>query len=153
MKKILLILISEILLFTITGCNTTTTVKNDAELNQINGVTMTIKENTLTRSGATVVINDTNRTRTYSYGEAYRIDKKENGQWEELKPIHDDYGFNEMAYYTDDDGKLEFNYNWEYIYGQLENGEYRLAKSAYLVSNTPVTEDDKLYFSVEFNIE
>lgn len=116
MKKILLILISEILLFTITGCNTTTTVKNDAELNQINGVTMTIKENTLTRSGATVVINDTNRTRTYSYGEAYRIDKKENGQWEELKPIHDDYGFNEMAYYTDDDGKLEFNYNWEYIW-------------------------------------
>lgn len=49
-----------------------------------------------------------------------------------MTPIHDDYAFNSMAYYVDENGILEMNHNWEYIYGSLDKGIYRLVKNVFL---------------------
>lgn len=119
------------------------------KIDDIDGISMTIKRGTLTKTGATVIINDLNGKGTNIYGQSYRIDKKENNKWKEVRPIHDNYGFNYMAYYVDENGKLEFQHNWEYIYGQLGTGEYRLVKYAL----PSASKDERLYFSVEFIIE
>lgn len=123
------------------------TVKETAELNEIDGVTMTIKEGTLTNKSTTVIITDINKKKDV-YGIAFRIDEKINGKWQEVKSIHDDYGFTEMGYLIDNKGKLEFEQNWDYMYGELSAGEYRLVKSSY-----DQKEKKDKYFSVEFILE
>lgn len=117
-------------------------VEND-EGRTLEKVTMTIKEGTLTKKGATIIIKDENKE-AYTYGESYRIDKKEDGKWKELKPIIDNYGFHEVGYITKN-GVLEMKHDWSIIYGELEEGEYRLVKSQY--------ENGYKYFSVEFSID
>ena len=66
-------------------------------------VNLKIKEDTLTNTGATVIITDTNEL-PYSYGEAYKIQKLENNEWKDIK-ARDGYAFNDLAYNTDENGK------------------------------------------------
>lgn len=39
------------------------------------------------------------------------------------------------------------------MYGELKSGKYRLVKYALPIVNRPVTESDRLFFSVSFTIE
>lgn len=110
----------------------------------IDNVNMTIKEGTLTRVSATIVIEDKNEE-TYGYGEWFRIDKKEDGEWKELELIDEDYTFTSIAYIPGEDGISEINENWEDLYGELEDGEYRLVKELY--------GNEISYIYVEFTIE
>ena len=152
MKKIFFILFLCILCLNFTGCGLKTIIKDKAELNEALGVSMTIKKDTLTRTSATVVITDTNGKEVNIYGEYFRIDKKENEEWKEVEKVHGDMYFNAMAYYVDDNGNLEFEINWEYAYGSLENGEYRIVKDTLPNLERAINESDKMYFSVEFAI-
>lgn len=151
-KTILTILLCWVIMLVLAGCGPKTTIKDKAELNEIDGVSMTIEKDTLTRTSATIIISDYGKE-TNVYGEFYRIDKKENDEWKEVKKAHTNYGFNEMAYFVDEDGKLEFKCDWEYMYGKLDKGEYRLVKSAFPNLERAITDDDISYFSVEFTIE
>lgn len=151
MKKMMLVILCTVLLIGITGCGKT--MSDNAELNEVKGVSMTIKEGTLTKTSATIIISDTNKKGTYVYGESFRIDKKENGKWKEMKITGDGGFFNAIAYYVDENGKLEMKQNWYNMYGELKKGEYRLVKDTFLDSTIPITESDKLYFFVEFNID
>lgn len=151
-KTILTILLCGVTMLLLTGCGTKATIKDESELNEAEGVSMTIKKDTLTRTSATIIISD-NGKETNIYGENYRIDKKENGEWKELEKVNPNYKFNSKAYFVDKDGKLEFKCNWENYYGKLEEGEYRLVKSTKPNLDREITDDDRSYFSVEFTIE
>lgn len=127
--------------------NCTINVKEVPELNEVDGVSMTIKKGTLTKTGATVIITDTNKYK-YSYGSYFRIDVKKNGSWKESKIIGDG-SFNAMAYLVDENNKLELKQNWERIYGKLSKGEYRIVKYVCISEGCK----DKKEFSVEFTIK
>ena len=79
-------------------------------------------------SGATVTIWDTNET-PYLYGSWYEIEKKDNGQWHKVQTVIDHYAFDAMGHIPDETGKVEFAINWEWLYGKLPSGEYRLLKN------------------------
>lgn len=111
-----------------------------ASLNEIDEITMSIKDGTLTSRRATLVIVDTSNNK-HLFGSWYRIDKKENDEWRELDTIIRDYAFTSIGYSVDDNGKLELEVDWEWLYGELGDGEYCLVKKV----------DDR-YFSVEFMI-
>ena len=49
-------------------------------------ISMSIKENTLTKTGATIIISDISEPKN-TYGEWFRIDKKANEFWIELQPV------------------------------------------------------------------
>lgn len=117
-----------------------------------NEIIMTIKEGTLTKTKATIIIKDTKKEKN-SYGMDFRIEKKENGLWRILEPNKDNYGFHSMAYYVDENNELELVQNWEYIYGELEQGHYRLVKYFLPITERPVTKKDQVYFAAEFTIE
>ena len=115
------------------------------DLNQDKNISMTIKEGTLTNTGATIIITDTTG-KDNVYGNWYRIDKKENGIWQELDIIFEgNYGCNLIGYSPNENNQLEMDVNWEDLYGKLESGEYRLVKE----TSIPL-ENQKYYFSVEF---
>lgn len=110
----------------------------------IDNVEMKIKDGTLTRTSATIEIVDKNEE-PYGYGEWFRIDKNENGEWKELKQINENFIFTDVAYIPKEDGTIEINVNWGDLYGELENGEYRLVKELY--------GDGTNYIYAEFTIE
>lgn len=120
---------------------------------EIDGISMSIKEGTLTNKSATIIIKDTNGKGKYVYGTSFRIDKKVDGKWIEPQTTDNICAFTSMAYYVDDNGYLEFNQDWNCMYSSLEKGTYRLVKYTLLESDTPITEEDHKYFSVEFNIQ
>ena len=92
-------------------------------------------------TGATLVIKDNAKTH-YTYGEWYKIEKKVNNEWYEVKPIIDDYGFDDIAYIPDENGEVKFVIDWEWLYGKLPPGVYRILKQ---VNNH--------HIAFEFNIE
>ena len=120
--------------FSLLGCS------NEKESGNIKDITMSIKEDTLTSIGATIIIKDESK-KNNTYGEFFRIDKKEKGKWKELKTVIKEYGFDEIAYSVNENNKLELEHNWEWLYGKLKKGQYRIVKKV---------NDD--YISTEFNI-
>lgn len=107
-------------------------------------VSLSLKKDTLTKTSATIIISDISEQEN-TYGEWFRIDKKTNQFWEELKPIDDNYAFKDIAYKMGENHQLEMNIDWSKLYGELESGEYRLIKDLY--------NDGHIYLSVEFTIE
>lgn len=77
--------------------------------------------------GATVTIKDTNKE-PYIYGLWFSLEKETSGKWQEVKPIIDNFGFDEIGYLPDSNGEVTLTTDWEWLYGQLPSGNYRLLK-------------------------
>lgn len=116
-----------------------------------NLVNIYFKEDTLTNTGVIVIIEDECPNKII-YGSSFWIERYNNGNWERLESKND-YGFTLMAYYVDENGILEMEQNWDYIYGPLDKGTYRLVKDVAFDADTPITKDDIYYIWVEFEID
>ena len=91
--------------------NLTTEQKNALiEKRSVGKVSLQIKEGTLTKERATIVITDKNDY-PYSYGEYYTIKKLENGEWRDLKS--ENYNINDLLHETDNNGKVTMEFNWK----------------------------------------
>lgn len=118
------------------------------KIDDLDGVSMTIKDGTLTKTGVTVIIHDTS-DRENIYGDEYRIDKKINNEWEELEIVFEgNYAWNSIGYTVGADNILEFDINWKTLYGKLDKGEYRIVKDT-----LEAGEGTSHYITVEFVIE
>ena len=122
--------------------NASVTLKKDNKEYTLEGVTMILKDNTLTKSGATIIITDTNEIK-YTYEEYYKLEKRIDHVWYELKP-NSNATFNEMGYLVDDNNELEMDIDWSKVYGNLTSGKYRIIKRIY--------DGEYKYFSVEFDL-
>ena len=81
----------------------------------------------ITPSGAILIIRDMNQE-PYIYGEWYKIEKEVDGKWCELEPFLDHYGFNDIGYLVDQNNEVTFTIDWEWLYGKLPKGNYRILK-------------------------
>lgn len=96
-------------------------------VNNLAGVTMAIGSTPLTSSGGTIIL--TNKTDTpFTYGEAYSLEKNINNQWYKVPAIVEEYGFEDIGYELAAADSSEWSVNWEWLYGKLESGEYRILK-------------------------
>ena len=128
-KKVWMIFTIVIVVIAITAISIWLIQSNKQRMNQVAGVSIKIKEGTLTNTGATIIIRDTT-DKDYSYGEPYRIDKKENGKWKEVPRVREAAFFNDLAYYLDENNEIVREINWEWIYGKLKPGTYRFVTEA-----------------------
>ena len=142
-KIILIVLIFGGLIYYLNSLNNAKValIKDNNEYT-LKNVTMNIKENTLTKSGAIIIITDNNKVK-YTYEEYYKLEKRIDHIWYELKPSGDVL-FNEMGYLVDDNNELEMNIDWSKSYGNLTSGKYRIVKRIY--------DGEYKYFSVEFDL-
>lgn len=142
-KIILIVLIFGGLIYYLKSLNNAkvTLIKDNNEYT-LKNVIMKLKENTLTKSGATIIIKDNNKVK-YTYEEYYKLEKRIDHIWYELKPSGDVL-FNEMGYLVDDNNELEINIDWSKTYGNLTSGKYRIIKRIY--------DGEYKYFSVEFDL-
>lgn len=105
---------------------------------EVGNVSISISDASAT--GATVTIKDTNEE-SYTYGEWYEIEKERNGKWYKIKTAISEYGFNDVGYLVNDNDELVLTVDWEWLYGKLPSGNYRLLK-----------EVDSKYIAVEFSV-
>lgn len=118
-------------------------------LNDLENVSMKIKEGTLSSSSATIIITDTSN-QDYIYGESYYLEKYSYGAWIEV-PItfKGNHGFNSIGYSINSKTHtLELKKNWEWLYGKLPQGNYRL-----ITSTSKPGDIINHYLSAEFIIE
>ncbi len=134
--------------------------KNDGTCQMIQGrdlsgsniVDMSIKEGTLTSTSVEIIIKDTNPNRIV-YGSDFYIEKYVNSTWKSIGTTGENYGFDAMAYYVDENGILEMRQDWSHIYGELDNGIYRIVKHVFFGSDTPIDDNDIFYIWTEFEIK
>jgi len=105
---------------------------------ELENVSISISDISLT--GATIIIKDTNK-KPYTQGEWYKIEKQVDGKWYEVKTLLDNYGFNSIGYLPDENNEVKHVIDWEWLYGELPLGSYRILK-----------EVGGKYISIEFNI-
>jgi len=146
-NKVLKGLFCFILFLVITGCN-----KNNLGLKSKyhisnNLVSIEVKENTLTNTKATFIMTN-NTSEIYSYGNPYSIEKEIDGIWYELKTINDLF-FTMPAFELKINESVEFEIDWEYGYGKLKPGKYRLIKDL----DTLNDKNKQIYIASEFTIK
>ena len=122
MKKRIVFLLA---LFILTGCAEQPAQPAQIQQTQVENVTIQISD--ISPSGATLVITDTN-PEPYLYGEWYKIQRLTDGQWQDLPHVIDNAAFIAMGYLPDENGEVKFTINWEWRYGTLPAGTYRIFK-------------------------
>lgn len=120
-------------------------------VNTLDGVTMTVKEGTVSSTGLTVVFHN-NSDKEYTYGDPFWLEKKSDGSWYQVPiTIEDNYGFNDIGYILPPLGSSEWNVDWEWLYGNLDTGEYRIVKDVLDVIEPG--DYDTHHLAAEFAIE
>ena len=112
------ILILAISLFFITN--------KESNITSFKDVKFYFEEDSLTPSQATFIIENT-LSNEISFDEEYFLEKKAKNKWYELDTINDLF-VNEPLYTLDIDEQFSKKLNWEYAYGKLSKGTYRVVK-------------------------
>lgn len=117
-------------------------------VNNLAGVTMTVKEGTVSYTGLTVVFEN-NSDDQCTYGEYFLLEKKINEIWYQVPVAVDgNYGFEDIGYDLDSGDSREWEINWDWLYGSLDTGEYRIVKDILAFRGTE--NYDKYYLVAEF---
>lgn len=83
-------------------------------------------------------------------GSWYEIEKLDDG-WKPVDTVITNYAWTAIAYLIPKDGKYEAEINWEWLYGELKPGNYRLAKE--IMDFRGSGDFDKRIFYAYFEIE
>ena len=148
MKKIILaLLISLTSIFLLTGCTNEIdkliTVESDIKIED-SDVTLKVKEDTLTKIGATFILEN-NKNNAINYTIAYEIEAKRDNKWYKLGIIND---FIEEIYEVDAKSTDQIIIDWKNSYSKLPKGEYRVIKEI----TVPATYE-LFYIAAEFTIK
>src|SRR5699024_6335909 len=119
-------------------------------VNNLAGVTMSVSSTALSSSGGTFILTNKTDT-TFIYGAAYSIEKKINNQWYKVPTIVEEYGFEDIGYELAATDSSEWPVDWEWLYGKLESGEYRILKDVLDVKQPG--EYTTYHLSVVFNLD
>ena len=150
-KTILTILVCGFMVLGLTGCGTN---KNEFDIGKESnieivekGVSLTVKENTLTETGATLILKNDSDV-DVEYGNPYEMEIKKDGEWHK---INVELNFTLPAFILKSKETKELELNWENGYGKLASGDYRIIKSIDVEKSDGTF--DTFYVSAEFTIE
>lgn len=83
-------------------------------------------------------------------GSWYAVERYEGGTWTELPYLLDNVGWTEEGWIIPADAAVEWSINWEWLYGELPAGEYRIGKE-FILSRSPGDYDSHIlygYFTI-----
>ena len=110
-------------------------------------ITIQVDKNSISNTGVTIIITDNNEE-NLPWGEDYKIQKKENEDWVELKPKNE-LITSAVSHWKDENNQYKQQINWDYYYGKLEDGQYRIVKMKFNPKNNNYIE----LYSEDFEIE
>lgn len=120
------------------------------------GLTLTVEN--VTSTGLTLVVTQSGGEPTgeLETGEAYRLITLVDGTWKTVEELPlpegvDGRGWNSIAYLIPKNESKEFDINWEWIFGELPSGTYRLIKE--FMDFRATANYDTFEYWVEFEIQ
>lgn len=118
-------------------------------LSPLDGVTMEVTE--CSDTSVTVrIVNDTDKDIQCGEDFCLEVQDEETGEWRKLDEVIDNAAFNAIAYMVQKDSPYEAVIDFEWLYGKLEPGRYRIVKT---VTDFRGTGDFTDYtFTAEFSI-
>ena len=92
------------------------------------GLTLSAKD--VTPSGLTLVCTQSGGEPTGELmtGEEYYLIVWREGHWRMVVPVIENYAWNSLAHWISEDADTMFEIDWEWLYGELKPGTYRLVK-------------------------
>lgn len=115
------------------------------------GLSLSVKD--VTPTGLTLVITQEGGSPTgeLQYGSDYTLEVEQDGTWQNVPDIVDgNFAWDGMAYLVTMDGETEQAVDWDWLFGPLSPGHYRLSKD---FSDFRGTGDyDTQVYEVEFDI-
>lgn len=119
-------------------------------VNNLEGVTMTAKKGTVSPIGLTVIFEN-NSDKQCIFGEYFHSEKKIEGIWYQVPvALDDNYGFGDIGYDLDSSSVKEWTVKWDWLYGRLDSGDYRIVKSILDFRKTGDYEEH--YLAAEFTV-
>ncbi|MDE7248372.1 MAG: hypothetical protein K2N82_00490 [Lachnospiraceae bacterium] len=89
----------------------------------------------ISSAGATLVFHQYDPdapTGELDFGDEFELEVQNDGKWERVPDILEgEYGFNDIAHVIAAGQSLEVELSWEWIYGKLPAGEYRIKKEIF----------------------
>ncbi|PPA70746.1 immunoglobulin-like domain-containing protein [Jeotgalibacillus proteolyticus] len=120
-------------------------------VNNFDGVTMNVKEGTVSSTGLTIVFENSS-DKQGTYGEHFSLEETIEGSWYKVPDIVDgDYAFTDIGFGFGPSAKSEWTVEWEWLYGGLEAGEYRIVKD--VLDFREAGDYDTYYLAAEFIIK
>ena len=92
------------------------------------GLTMTVVAETINPTGVTVLFENEMDTE-FTYGQEYVLETQIDGKWYQV-PIATgvDYAFESIGYILAPNESAELAVDWEWLFGEIDSGEYRIVK-------------------------
>jgi len=134
------------------SCSSSITSNETSEnnLNNFPDASMVVIEDTITKTGVTVEFEYTGSNQG-QYGAWYSIEVYQDDQWQELPYIIDNVAFNAMAYLVETGVKKQQVIVWEWLYGELASGRYRVTIN--FIDHVGPGDYSEFLLSSEFEIE
>lgn len=118
-------------------------------VNNLDGVTMTVKEGTTSYTSLTVAFQN-NSSSQCIYGEYFWLEKRIDGSWYKVPAVIDNYGFNSIGYDLASGDDSEWAVDWDWLFGSLDTGDYRIVKD--ILDFRGSGEYDTYYLAAEFTL-
>lgn len=115
------------------------------------GLTLSVKEVTSTGLILVCTKEGGNPTGELKCGTDYRLIVLEDETWKDVPTVIEEYGWNSLAYNFPEGQTTEFEYSWEWLYGKLPAGTYRLTKG--FMDFRETGDYDTAMYWVEFEIK
>ena len=114
------------------------------------GLTLSVKD--VTPTGLTLVCtkNGGNPTGKIMCGTDYKLLISEDGEWKNVPTVLKEYVWDDLGYLISEGKDMEIELSWEWLYGKLPGGTYRLAKE--FMDHREPGDYDKAMYWVEFEI-
>jgi len=151
MKRIFLLILIVFMISTLSGCGKKPTGKLSTYKVTNDKVAISVKKDTVTKKGLTLVMENKTDER-FNYGAEYHLEKKYNKKWYIIEP-KDKIIFTQMAYEVEPRQTKEIKFDWEYGYGELSKGKYRIVKYMYKLSDAPIDDSKRTFVAAEFTIK
>lgn len=89
----------------------------------LEGVNMAVKEETVSPTGLTVIIENNSVSRQFVFGEDFLLEKRIKDKWYHVPVIIENYAFNSIGYELAPKEKRKWTVDWPWLYGNLDAGE------------------------------
>ncbi|EHQ89045.1 immunoglobulin-like domain-containing protein [Desulfosporosinus youngiae] len=119
-------------------------------VNNLDGVTMRVKEGTEFSTGLTLTFANSSDKQCI-YGDYFLLEKKVNERWYQVPAIIDNYGFHSIGYDLAAGGNGEWKVDWSWLYGKPDHGEYRIVKD--ILDFRGTGDYEKYYLAAEFSVD
>jgi len=149
MKRIFILLL--ILSGILTACGMKKNITNTNAPEDEWGLTLSAEN--VTPTGLTIKFSQSDGKHyvEFTTGSQYEIEQELNGVWEKVKTNVDNPVWNDIAYIIKSGGITDHKINWEFLYGELLEGSYRLSKEIYAFTENSGYETKTFY--VYFDIK